>query len=53
MTDEKVHRHAVLKRLLAVVQFIADRNLAFQGSSDKLGDMKGHFLDLSGTLHKI
>lgn len=44
---EKSHWRAVLERLLAIVHFLASRNLAFRGSSDRLSDShNGNFLGL-------
>lgn len=51
---EKVHWRAVLERLLAIVQFLAQRNLAFRGSCDKLAQRSnGNFLGLVETLSKF
>lgn len=44
---EKLHWRAVLERLLQIVQYLAERNQAFRGSSEKLGDPKNrNFLGL-------
>jgi len=47
ISAEKVHWQNVLERLLAIVKFLAERNLAFRGTSDKLDDRNnGNFLGL-------
>lgn len=44
---EELHWRAVLERLLQIVQYLAERNQAFRGSSEKLGDpQNGNFLGL-------
>lgn len=44
---EKIHWRNVLQRLLAIVQFLAQRNIAFRGTSDKLDDQNnGNFLGI-------
>lgn len=44
---EKKHWHKVLERLLCIVRFLAQRNLAFRGSVDKLfSSHNGNFLGL-------
>ena len=44
---EKIHWRNVLQRLLAIVQFLAQRNIAFRGTLDKLDDQNnGNFLGI-------
>ena len=51
---EKLHWRAVLERLLSVVHFLAERNLAFRGSVEKLGDARnGNFLGLVEVISKF
>lgn len=51
---EKLHWRCVLERLLTIVNFLASRNLAVRGSSDKLGDPNnGNFLGLVEIMAKF
>ena len=51
---DKLHWRAVLERLLTIVQFLAERNLAFRGSVEKLGDpTNGNFLGLVEVIGKF
>jgi hypothetical protein len=47
LNAEKLHWRNVLQRLLAIVQFLSQRNLTFRGTSDKLDDQNnGNFLGI-------
>ena len=51
---EKLHWRAVLERLLAIIQFLASRNLALRGSSDKLFHSdNGNFLGIVELLPSL
>lgn len=51
---EKLHWQAVLERLLAIIHFLASRNLALRGSSDKLFHREnGNFLGLVELFSKF
>ena len=48
---EKLHWHAVLTRILAVVQYLAENNGAFHGKTEKLYQpSNGNFLGLIEVL---
>lgn len=50
---EKRHWHNVLERLLSIIQFLAQRNLAFRGSEEKLSNPKnGNFLGIVELISK-
>ena len=51
---EKMHWRSVLERLLTIVRFLAERNLALRGSVEKLDDAKnGNFLGLVEIIAKF
>lgn len=51
---EKFHWHAVLTRILAVVQYLAENNSAFRGKTEKLYERNnGNFLGLIEMLVKF
>ncbi|CAH2219185.1 zinc finger MYM-type 1-like [Pelobates cultripes] len=53
MSRERQHWRSVMERLLNIVQFLAERNLAFRGSSDRLFTTNnGNFLGLVELLGK-
>ncbi|CAH2220847.1 zinc finger MYM-type 1-like [Pelobates cultripes] len=53
MRGERQHWRSVMERLLNIVQFLAERNLAFRGSSDRLFTTNnGNFLGLVELLGK-
>ncbi|XP_032895465.1 uncharacterized protein LOC116985118 [Amblyraja radiata] len=52
----KNHWQQVFKRLVAIVQFLAERNLAFRGTKENVGNESvhnGNFLGLVGLLGKF
>ena len=54
INDEKIRWHNVFQRLLAIVQFLAEHNMAFRGSSDKLHEpQNGNFLGLVQLIAKF
>nr|XP_047127581.1 uncharacterized protein LOC124808493 [Hydra vulgaris] len=45
LNQEKIRCYKIFKRLFSVVQFLAERNIAFRGSVEKLGDARnGNFI---------
>lgn len=54
MRQEAAHWHNMLERIIAVVQFLADRSLAFRGNTDRLYvPNNGNFLGLIELLAKF
>lgn len=53
INTERAHWNGVLKRILSIVQFLAQRNLAFRGTVDRLFEPNnGNFLGLVELLGK-
>ncbi|XP_065677308.1 uncharacterized protein LOC136092716 [Hydra vulgaris] len=54
LNQEKIRCYKIFKRLFSVVQFLAERNIAFRGSVEKLGDARnGNFIGIIELLGKF
>lgn len=54
LIQEKLRLRQVFERLLSVIQFLAERNLAFRGSVENIGDShNGNFLGIIELLGKF
>lgn len=56
VNEHAKHWHQVFKRLVAIVQFLAERNLAFRGTKENVGNESvhnGNFLGLVELLGKF